>query len=95
MYRMEAVLAATARLVVQMTPAEKRRLDARAKMLGVSTSEFVRRRVADDDLGENREEIEALLATLADAAPRILESLDRSIREADEATRDLRYRRAP
>lgn len=82
-------MAATARLVVQMTPAEKTRLDAQARRLGITTSEFVRRRVADDDLIENREEIEALLSALNDAAPRILGHLDRSIEAAEAALADL------
>lgn len=83
-------MAATARLVVQMTPAEKTRLDAQARRLGITTSEFVRRRVADDDLIENREEIEALLSALSDAAPRILGHLDRSIAEVEAALQELR-----
>ena len=87
---MEMMMAATARLVVQMTAAEKTRLDAQARRLGITTSEFVRRRVADDDLIENREEIELLLAALADAAPRILGHLDHSIAEAESALEGLR-----
>lgn len=83
-------MAATARLVVQMTPAEKTRLDAQARRLGITTSEFVRRRVADDDLIENREEIEALLSALSDATPRILGHLDRSIAEVEAALQELR-----
>jgi len=39
---------ATARLVVQMTPAEKQYLDARARRAGLTTSEFVRRRIAHE-----------------------------------------------
>lgn len=87
-------MAATARLVVQMTPAEKTRLDAQARRLGITTSEFVRRRVSDDDLIENREEIEALLSALADAAPRILGHLDRTIAEAESAIQELREARS-
>lgn len=83
-------MAATARLVVQMTPAEKTRLDTQARRLGITTSEFVRRRVADDDLIENRAEIEALLSALSEAAPRILGHLDQSIAAAETALNDLR-----
>lgn len=72
-------MSATARLVVQMTPVEKSALDARARRAGVSTAEFVRRRLGDDTLDSNREEIEALLATLAGAAPAILQSLDEAL----------------
>lgn len=86
-------MAATARLVVQMSPAEKSRLDSQARRLGITTSEFVRRRVADDDLIENRAEIEALLDALADAAPRILGHLDHSIVEVEAALEGLRESR--
>ncbi len=73
-------MAATARLVVQMTPKEKRELDGRAKRAGVPTSEFVRRRLnASDDIGEHREEIEAMLATLESTAPTILQTVDAAL----------------
>ncbi len=73
-------MAATARLVVQMTPQEKRALDSRAKRAGVPTAEFVRRRLnAADDLGENREEIESLLAALEAMAPQVLQSVDSAL----------------
>jgi hypothetical protein len=72
-------MAATARLVVQMTPQEKKRLDARAKRAGISTAEFVRRRIDDDDISEYREEIEALLDTLEASAPTILQHIENVI----------------
>jgi len=75
-------MAANARLVVQMTPKEKRALDARARLAGVSTSEFVRRRVTADDLSEHRAEIETLLATLEASAPAILKSVEGAIATA-------------
>ncbi|MBI1216456.1 MAG: hypothetical protein GC185_11650 [Alphaproteobacteria bacterium] len=88
-------MAATARLVVQMTPEEKRLLDTRAKSAGVSTAEFVRRRIADDDLMERRAEIERLLDALSGAEPGILARLDAAIADADELTSALRERRVP
>jgi len=72
-------MAATARLVVQMTPEEKIALDIRARGEGISTAEFVRRRIGPDEFDGNREEIETLLATLEAAAPHILRSLDAAI----------------
>jgi len=70
---------ATARLVVQMTPAEKQSLDARASRAGLTTSEFVRRRIAHESLEEvladRREEIEALLTILEASASRHHDSL--------------------
>jgi hypothetical protein len=74
-----AIMSATARLVVQMTPDEKLSLDKRARRAGVSTAEFVRRRIGPDDLDDRCEEIEALLATLERSAPTILRALDDAI----------------
>jgi len=73
---------ASARLVVQMTPKEKKTLDSRAKRAGLSTAEFVRRRINSDDLEEHREEIEALLSTLESSAPAILQSVEDTIATA-------------
>ncbi len=73
---------ATARLVVQMTPGEKTILDQRARRAGISTAEFVRRRIGPDDLDDRREEIESLLAMLAGSAPNILRALDEAIETA-------------
>ena len=82
-------MAASARLVVQMTPKEKRALEARARRAGISTSEFVRRRVTADDLSEHREEIEALLSTLEISAPAILKSVEAAIATAAKLTAKL------
>lgn len=72
-------MSATARLVVQMTPEEKNSLEQRARRAGLTTSEFVRRRIADDDLEEHREEIEAFLTAIETAGPPILQKLDSAI----------------
>jgi hypothetical protein len=76
-------MGATARLVVQMTPAEKRSLDERANRDGLSTSEFVRRRISEDGIEENRQEIESLLAVLEASSPTILRSLEDAIAQAN------------
>jgi hypothetical protein len=77
-------VSASARLVVQMTPTEKTSLDQRAQKAGLTTSEFVRRRIGGrDNMEENREEIEALLAAIENAAPNILQTLDDAIAEAN------------
>ncbi|NYZ12523.1 hypothetical protein HL658_08175 [Azospirillum sp. RWY-5-1] len=88
-------MAATARLVVLMTPEEKRRLERRAKSAGVSTAEFVRRRITDDDLAEHRQEVESLLDALSAAEPGILARLDAALAETEALTAALRERRAP
>jgi hypothetical protein len=82
-------MTATARLVVQMTPVEKAALDRRARKAGVSTAEFVRRRVGPDDLDDRREEIEALLATIEAAAPAILHGLDQALERTRETLATL------
>jgi len=76
---MAATMTATARLVVQMSPREKRELDARAKRAGIPTAEFVRRRLNADEIDDHREEIEALLLALEATAPAILESVDQAL----------------
>jgi hypothetical protein len=80
------VISATARLVVQMTPEEKSQLDRRARRAGVSTAEFVRRRVGTDTIKDYRDEIEALLSALEASAPTILRSLDSAIEIATSIT---------
>jgi hypothetical protein len=79
---------ATARLVVQMTPTEKRALEKRARQAGLTTSEFVRRRISDneDDLEEHREEIEAFLTAIESAGPSILRKLDAAISTTNSMT---------
>jgi hypothetical protein len=76
-------MSASARLVVQMTPAEKNALDQRAHRANLTTSEFVRRRIGNDEIEEHRDEIEALLSVLETAAPNILKSLDQAIADAN------------
>jgi len=72
-------MSATAGLVVQMTPEEKDALDRRARSAGLTTSEFVRRRIADDDLDEHRQEIDACLTAIETAGPSIMRKLDAAI----------------
>jgi len=75
-------MAASARLVVQMTPKEKKALETRAKRAGISTAEFVRRRVTADDLDDIARTFEGLLATLEASAPAILRAVDAAIATA-------------
>jgi len=82
-------MSASARLVVQMTPAEKALLDKRANRAGITTSEFVRRRIAGDSLEDNREEIEAFLTALEASAPSILRGLDEAIGQAAALTASI------
>jgi hypothetical protein len=88
-------MSATARLVVQMTPDDKISLDLGARRAGVSTAEFVRRRVGPDDLDDRREEIEALLATLEGSAPTILRVLDDALETAEALQTAIDHVRSP
>lgn len=74
-------MAATARMILQVDPAEKARWTAEARKAGISTSEFVRRAAAEHDpeLVITAEESEALkwaTAEIAAAAARIAQNLD-------------------
>ena len=88
-------MAATARLVVQMTPQEKKALDAKAKRAGIPVSEFVRRRLDADDLDGQREEIEILLAGLEARAPAILSVVEDAIATAAALSAAIDAVRAP
>jgi hypothetical protein len=82
-------MAATARLIVQMTPGDKAQLDRRARAAGISTAEFVRRRIGNDDIDDHRDEIEAMLSLLEEVAPRIQQTLDEAITAATAASETL------
>jgi hypothetical protein len=82
-------MAATARLIVQMTPGDKAQLDRRARAAGISTAEFVRRRIGTDDIDDHRDEIEAMLSLLEEVAPRIQQTLDEAITAATAASETL------
>ncbi len=82
-------MTATARLVVQMSPEEKRSLEGRARRAGISTAEFVRRRVGPDELETHRDEIEALLTALERASPAILAALDEALATAADMAASL------
>jgi hypothetical protein len=73
--------AATERVVVLMTPAEKKSLETKARRLGASTAELVRRSVSAFDPMMDAKEIEALLDVLAESHKSTLAALDRAERE--------------
>jgi hypothetical protein len=73
--------AATQRIVVLMTPAEKRALETKAKRFGASTAELVRRSVDAFDPAMETKEIAALLHVLAESHRNTLAALDQAERE--------------
>jgi len=64
-------MAASARLVVQMTPKEKKALETRAKRAGIRRPNLSGG-ASPPTICEYREDIEGLLATLEASAPAIL-----------------------
>jgi hypothetical protein len=81
------MVAATARVVVLMTPDEKVALDAKAEKSGrISAAELVRRAVAAYDLGDRHEaeELRAVLDLFRRTRAETLAQLDRTDRKLDE-----------
>lgn len=78
---MRAMAAATERVVVLMTRAEKRALEAKAKRMGASTAELVRRSVDAFDPAADTAEFAALLEVLAASHKATLAALDRAEHE--------------
>jgi hypothetical protein len=79
--------AATARVVVLMTPDEKTALDAKAERSGrISAAELVRRAVEAYDLGDQRdaEELRALLDLFRRTHAETLAQLDQTDRKLDD-----------
>jgi hypothetical protein len=75
-------MSASARLVVQMTPSEKTALAKKAKNAGLTASEFVRRRISEDENPQNAQteaELEAVLTAFEKAAPDMIARLDKTI----------------
>ena len=88
-YAMEAMMAATARMILQVDPAEKARWAAEAGRAGISTAEYLRRAAAAFDpaneFGPGEAEMLRLLASeLNDAATRIAANLDAALATARE-----------
>lgn len=74
-------MAATARMILQVDPAEKARWTAEARKAGISTSEFVRRAAAEHDPDlvlspEDGELLRLMAAEVTAAAARMAEKLD-------------------
>ncbi len=85
-------MAATARVVVLMTPDEKAVLDAKAEGSGrISAAELVRRAFAAYDLGDRHEaeELRALLDLFRRTRAETLARLDQTDRTLDETLATL------
>jgi len=72
------------RVVVLMTPAEKRGLEAKARRLGASAGELVRRSLKAYDPQADNSEIEAMVKLLVATHRRTLAALDKAERELAE-----------
>ena len=80
-------MAATERVVVLMSPAEKAALDAKAASAGaISAGELIRRAVAayDEQAQAEAEELKGLLSVLAATHAQTLRQLDLAERKLDD-----------
>jgi hypothetical protein len=79
-------MAASARLMVLMSPEERALLDAKARALGVSAGEVVRRAVGAFELGTEEEaaELRALIEVFNQLHPETLRIADESHRRITE-----------
>jgi hypothetical protein len=78
---------ATQRLIVPISPADKKKVEKKAKSRHMSTAEYVRRAVLRDDIGEDEQreeaELRALLEVFTITHAETLEQLDRTDRTLD------------
>jgi len=77
-------MAASARLMVLMSPEERASLDTKARTLGVSAGEVVRRAVQAFELGTEEEAAE-LRALIDEIHPETLRMADECHRKVEEA----------
>lgn len=76
---MSAVANATARIVVQATPAEKRAISSKAKALGISAGELMRRGASAYAPESAQDELAVLADAARDAADRSCAAIDDSL----------------
>ena len=86
---MQAAPAMNSRLVVMMTPTEKRAIEARARRLSLTTSEFVRRAAHGYEEADPSEQ--AALELLADELEKTVESMRASF---ERTRRDFEFHQA-
>src|SRR5690348_14346529 len=88
---------ASARLMVLMSPKERASLDAKARTLGVSAGEVVRRAVQAFELGteEQAAELRALIDAFNELHPETLRIADESHRKVSEILAGSSRRDAP
>jgi negative regulator of replication initiation len=77
----------TERTTILTTAAEKAQLFSRAKTLGVSSSEVVRRALRRDEEASDEEEFAALVAEANAAIPKIAASIERMTKRLEEMNR--------
>lgn len=82
---------ATERVTTLMTPAEKARLEAKARKAGVSVGEFVRRSVDgyDPDAADDLQQLAALALELARSNLAAAAALDRALASVEATSRQL------
>lgn len=96
MRQMDTGSAATARVTVLMTPAEKASLEARAENFGISVGELVRRSVDSFDPSEAADlaQLSALAAELGRSNVEAAAALDRALASIEQTRTQLDRRAA-
>ncbi len=77
----------TERVTILTSPDEKAQLFRRAKKLGISSSEVVRRALRREDNDADDTELSALVAEANMAIPKIAASIERMTKRLDEMNR--------
>jgi hypothetical protein len=85
---------ATSRVVILMTPSEKRSLETKARRLGASAAELVRRSVRSYDPAANDAQIETMLGRLTASHRATMAALDEAEHELAQTRAHLAKKRA-
>jgi hypothetical protein len=84
-----AVMVASARIVVMVTPHEKKEISLTAKRFGINVSELVRRSVRGFQPPQEETELEALLARVNASTKEANVALDDALRFVQESNRRI------
>jgi predicted transglutaminase-like cysteine proteinase len=81
----------TERVTFLTTPKVKAALSARAAALGISTGEYIRRKVEDEEAltPDQEAELAAVVEQVNEAIPKMSEALDRMSRSASAVHREI------
>lgn len=87
-------MAATERIPVLMTKAEKRNITTRAKKAGLSAGEYMRRAAAGFEPDIDNEALEAMIAEMNAATGRAEQALDTALESIDASNKRIEAMKA-